>query len=346
MLDPRSVQSDVLDRLKKLQPSYEAPQLPSFEFEDTTLFDSHRGLLRFIRRLLNPILKLFFNPNPLIGALHTQSRLNAMYADREAKRDAMRLAGEQLYYQVLQNLLLEMSRTAIEVKSLRMRLESIGSRLEFNERRARDLESAIAFPASIEKGPDRPARVAAPITPAAQPHVPQPAGARRVRQCAPQGGQGQPADGAAQRSRRRRRRRGRRGGGGPVPTTAGVAATPGGAPADAAAPEMTSAKDDLENFGGAAAHPSEPEIPPPARPPDADDPVNPGRHLMSSVTPACDDGQVKIAVIVQRYGESINGGAELHARYIAEHLARHADVEVLTTCATDYVTWRNDLRAR
>jgi len=52
---------------------------------------------------------------------------------------------------------------------------------------------------------------------------------------------------------------------------------------------------------------------------------------------------VKIAVVVQRYGQAINGGAELHARYIAEHLARHAEVEVLTTCATDYVTWRNEL---
>jgi glycosyltransferase involved in cell wall biosynthesis len=52
---------------------------------------------------------------------------------------------------------------------------------------------------------------------------------------------------------------------------------------------------------------------------------------------------VKIAVVVQRYGADINGGAELHARYIAEHLARHADVEVLTTCARDYVTWRNEL---
>jgi hypothetical protein len=51
---------------------------------------------------------------------------------------------------------------------------------------------------------------------------------------------------------------------------------------------------------------------------------------------------MKIAVVVQRYGESINGGAELHARYIAEHLARHAEVQVLTTCATDYVTWRNE----
>jgi glycosyltransferase involved in cell wall biosynthesis len=52
---------------------------------------------------------------------------------------------------------------------------------------------------------------------------------------------------------------------------------------------------------------------------------------------------VKIAVVVQRYGQAINGGAELHARYIAEHLAKHAEVEVLTTCAIDYVTWRNQL---
>ena len=52
---------------------------------------------------------------------------------------------------------------------------------------------------------------------------------------------------------------------------------------------------------------------------------------------------MKLAIVVQRYGLAINGGAELHARYIAEHLARHADVEVLTTCATDYVTWRNEL---
>jgi glycosyltransferase involved in cell wall biosynthesis len=54
---------------------------------------------------------------------------------------------------------------------------------------------------------------------------------------------------------------------------------------------------------------------------------------------------VKVAVVVQRYGQSVNGGAELHARYIAEHLARHVEVEVLTTCATDYVSWRNELPA-
>jgi glycosyltransferase involved in cell wall biosynthesis len=54
---------------------------------------------------------------------------------------------------------------------------------------------------------------------------------------------------------------------------------------------------------------------------------------------------VNLAVVVQRYGADVNGGAELHARYIAERLSRHARVEVLTTCARDYVTWRNELPA-
>ncbi|MCR4373391.1 MAG: glycosyltransferase [Acidobacteria bacterium] len=51
---------------------------------------------------------------------------------------------------------------------------------------------------------------------------------------------------------------------------------------------------------------------------------------------------MKIAVVVQRYGAGINGGAELHARYIAERLSRHASIEVLTTCAKDYLAWQNE----
>ena len=54
---------------------------------------------------------------------------------------------------------------------------------------------------------------------------------------------------------------------------------------------------------------------------------------------------MRVAVVSQRYGQAINGGAELHARYIAEHLAPRVEVEVLTTCASDYVTWRNELPA-
>ena len=54
---------------------------------------------------------------------------------------------------------------------------------------------------------------------------------------------------------------------------------------------------------------------------------------------------MKVAVVVQRYGADISGGAELHARYIAEHLSRHASIRVLTTCARDYLSWRNELPA-
>jgi glycosyltransferase involved in cell wall biosynthesis len=50
---------------------------------------------------------------------------------------------------------------------------------------------------------------------------------------------------------------------------------------------------------------------------------------------------MKIAFVIQRYGLEINGGAELHCRYVAEHLAPFAEVEVLTTCARDYITWRD-----
>ncbi|HEX7284097.1 MAG TPA: hypothetical protein VF239_18715, partial [Vicinamibacterales bacterium] len=55
---------------------------------------------------------------------------------------------------------------------------------------------------------------------------------------------------------------------------------------------------------------------------------------------------MKVAIVVQRYGADINGGAEQHARYIAEHLAAHVQVEVLTTCAhRDYISWKNELPA-
>ena len=50
---------------------------------------------------------------------------------------------------------------------------------------------------------------------------------------------------------------------------------------------------------------------------------------------------MKLAVVVQRYGNEVVGGAELHARWIAQRLASRHDVEVLTTCALDYLTWEN-----
>lgn len=50
---------------------------------------------------------------------------------------------------------------------------------------------------------------------------------------------------------------------------------------------------------------------------------------------------MRVAVVVQRYGVEVLGGAETLARHVAELIAKSVDLTVLTTCAVDYVTWTN-----
>jgi len=52
--------------------------------------------------------------------------------------------------------------------------------------------------------------------------------------------------------------------------------------------------------------------------------------------------KMKLAFVVQRYGLEVNGGAELLCRQIAEHLSKYFTIEIITTCAIDYVTWKNE----
>ena len=54
---------------------------------------------------------------------------------------------------------------------------------------------------------------------------------------------------------------------------------------------------------------------------------------------------MKVGFVVQRYGPEVVGGAELHCRWIAEHVAQRHEVTVLTTTAIDYLSWQNVLPA-
>jgi glycosyltransferase involved in cell wall biosynthesis len=53
----------------------------------------------------------------------------------------------------------------------------------------------------------------------------------------------------------------------------------------------------------------------------------------------------KIAIVVQRFGEEIMGGAERHALLLAKNLSINHDITVLTTCAKDYYNWKNEYKA-
>src|SRR6185369_11986629 len=91
------------------------------------LYETHRPMLRKIRQWLNPVLKLFINPAAVSGAIQAQ-----------AKRQS-----DVLFYEVVHNLVVEITRLGIEVHNMKMRVESMSSRLDFDERRARALEGSM-----------------------------------------------------------------------------------------------------------------------------------------------------------------------------------------------------------
>lgn len=199
ILDPRAIKPSLLEGLRRSAGAVTATAAPKpssepvYTFDHTTIYDSPRAVLRFIRRLLNPLLKLFFNPNPLIRALHLQARLNVEAAEREAERDRRQTEWNALHYEILQRVVTDVSRVSLELQALSMRIESLNARIDFNDRRVRSMEgvaqSGRAAARSMETVAAQPAS-SEPITPAEGTEAPAMESVRR----------------------RRRRRRGRRGG--------------------------------------------------------------------------------------------------------------------------------------
>jgi hypothetical protein len=199
-LDPSQVRSDLLQHFQAArQAGGGASTLPAppenYVFDDHMVYGSERGvagrLITMARKLLRPVLKLFINPDPMIHVLHRQSAINAYHQN-----------AANLNFEVMHNLVLELTRLSIEVKNLKMRVESLSGRLDFSDRRARALESVVQYrpgagPAAeqAETAASAPASTAAPAP-------------RRAGDAAAAGG---PIKGEAQRARRRRRRRGRGG---------------------------------------------------------------------------------------------------------------------------------------
>jgi hypothetical protein len=264
-LDPKGVRSDLLEQYRKRREASTAPR--NYAFEDTTLFESSRPLLRALRKLLNPILKLFFNPTPMVEALHIQSRLNDSYNQAEA-----------LYYELIHNLVLETTRLGIEVKNLKMRVESMSSRLDFDERRARALEGVVQY---------RPGAVAPLPPPAGDERGERERRDHRDRGRDREGDRDRQPDRERQpgnlgavdpeRRNRRRRRRGRRRPGGP-----GFGERPGNGEApsnEGSAPDSGLAQ---AGSGGEPSVARAPEPPAPSRVEEASAPPRPGDAGSSS----------------------------------------------------------------
>ncbi len=252
-LEPLRAGSEVVERNRRLTPPGRfdrdgeggslAPE--PFEFDENTVYVSSRGtmgkLLYLIRRLLNPILRLFFNPDPIILAMMRQAEINSRLLDlldrvnaefeRTGRKFAAREEIDALNYEVTSNLVTEMTRLAVDMKNHRLLVESVAGRLDFDERRARALESV---------GQAR-------STPTAE---------------APEAAEGDATAAGPTRPRRRRRRSRRRAGGGAAAGTAGETAAPE-APeaAEGATPEGVASADAGDgaapggNAGGGAAPP-------------------------------------------------------------------------------------------
>lgn len=233
-LDPRAVRSDLLQHYRReRQPAPlitpEEAHPPLYDFNMGTVYVSDRGaagrVLTIIRKILKPFTKLMFHVDTIWDVLTKQSVINRQHTalfQRVHQRLITRDELDALNFEMFNNLVVEITRLAIENKNLRMQVESFGTRLDFDERRARALEGVVQYK---------------PGAPVARPQPP-PGAAPGGAPGADEGDEedGPEGSGETRSARRRRRRRGRRRGPGDQPGAPGgseVGGAQGGQPRDA-----------------------------------------------------------------------------------------------------------------
>jgi hypothetical protein len=103
----------------------------NYRFNPETLYRSSRGAvgqaLELVRRVLRPVQKLFWNPNPMISALSRQSDLNAYYVH------------------LLASLAIEVTKLNLEQQDLKNRQLQLQGRLDLLQRREKTLEDMVVY---------------------------------------------------------------------------------------------------------------------------------------------------------------------------------------------------------
>ena len=191
--DPSGLRSDLLEQFRK-------------RGDEPSTYHRHRGIRRLLLMMVHPVLKRVQK--------QVMSDLN-------------------LYFEIIHNLVIEVTKLGVENHNLKMKVESLSSRLDFDERRGRALEGAVQYRQPRHHQPQHQAQQQPPPQQQHRPAAPQPASPAPVQASAAvattqvvsavaapllaQGEQpasGQPGqegaprgDGSGRRRRRRRRRR-------------------------------------------------------------------------------------------------------------------------------------------
>jgi hypothetical protein len=206
ILDPRTIKPSLMDELRRASglPADAVPSEPDGHetIDESALYQSDNGFIRGLRRMLNPLLKLFFNPSAIVDALNAQTRRAKDAAAREAELRRRQTEWNALHFEILRRLVTDISRVEIDNQHLAHRVESLTARVDFSERRVRGLEQNQHQSHQSRPGgraPDAP--VISPAATAPPPREDSPSGEHVSSDASPDGGR-----------RRRRRRRGRRSG--------------------------------------------------------------------------------------------------------------------------------------